>query len=86
MTFALTWCVNQNIFVGCLVTPLFLADSFHYTKKQKKNLYVGSDNNYFWCPVHIGSNWCTDKGVRDLQIAFLKLILLDLMTNIAMIY
>ena len=50
MTFALTWCAN--ICVGCSVTPTFFrqitsfSDSFPHTKKQKKNLCVGSFN-YF---------------------------------------
>ena len=42
---------------------------------------MGGDN-YFCCSIHIGSNWCTAKGVRDLKIAFLKVILLYLMTYI----
>ena len=34
----------------------------------------------------IGSNWCMDTGVRDLEAAFLRLILPDLMTDVAKIY
>ena len=39
-------------------------------KNKNKNLYVGSFN-YFSFTIHIGSNWCMDKGVRDLEVAFL---------------
>ena len=53
--------------------------------KNKKDLYVGSFN-YFSYTVHIGSNWYMDTGVRDLEVAFLKLILPDLMTDVAKIY
>ena len=66
------------------MTPIFFRqitfffDSFHYTKKQK-NLYVGSFN-YFSYTIPIGSNWYTDTGVRDLEAAFLRLIVPDLMT------
>ena len=66
---ALTLCAN--IFVGCSVTPTFFSDSFDYTKKQKKNMYVGSFN-YFSYTVHIESNWYMDTGVRDLEVAFFK--------------
>ena len=66
MTFALTLCAN--IFVGYLVTPTFFqqitsfSDSFHYTKKQKKNcaweVLIISHN------VHKGSNWYMDTDVK----------------------
>ena len=46
------------------------SDSLHYTKKQKKNLYVGS--YYFSYTIQIGSNWYMDTGVRDLEVAFFK--------------
>ena len=36
--------------------------------------------NYFSYTVHIGPNSYIDTGVRDLEVAFLRLILLDLMT------
>ena len=36
--------------------------------------------------VQIGSNWCIDTDVRDLEVTFLRLILPDLMTNAAKIY
>ena len=58
------------------MTPTFsrqitsFSDSFHYTKKQK-NLYVGSFY-YFSCTSHIASNWYTDTGVRDLEVALFK--------------
>ena len=89
MTSTLTWCTN--IFVGCSVTPTFFrqitsfCDSFHYTKKQNKNLYVGSFN-YFSYTSHIGSNCYMDTGVRNLELAFLRLVLPDLMTYVANIY
>ena len=60
------------------------SDSFHYTKKQK-NLYVGSFN-YFSYTLQIRPNWYLDTGVRDLEVAFLRLILPDLMTYVAKIY
>ena len=47
------------------------SDSFQNTKKQKKNLYVGSFN-YFSYTIQIGSNWCMDTGVRDLEVACFK--------------
>ena len=47
--------------------------------KNKRNLYVGSFN-YFSCTFQIGSNWYMDTGVRDLEVAFFRLILPDLMT------
>ena len=55
------------------MTPTFFrqitsfCDSFHYTKKQKKNLHVGSFN-YFSYTIQIGSNWYMDTGVRDLEV------------------
>ena len=33
-----------------------------------------------------GSNWYMDRGVRDLEVAFLRIILPDLMTYVAKIY
>ena len=36
--------------------------------------------------IQIGWNWCIDTGVRDLEVTFLRLILPDLMTNVAKIY
>ena len=53
--------------------------------KNKKNLYVRSFN-YFSYTIQIGSNWYTDTSVRDLEVAFLWLILPDLMTYVAKIY
>ena len=69
MTFALTWCAN--IFVGCLVTPLFLGRSllflilFIILKKLYKRSF-----NYFSYTIHIGSHWYMDTGVRDSEVAF----------------
>ena len=74
MTFALALCAN--IFVGRSVIPTLFRqitsffDSFHYTKN-KKNLYVGSFN-YFSYTIQKGSNWYTDRGLRDLEVAFFK--------------
>ena len=42
--------------------------------KTKKYLYVGSFS-YFSHTIQIGSNWYMDTGVRDLEVAFLSLIL-----------
>ena len=59
------------------MTPTFFrqitsfSDSFHYTRKQKKNLCVGSFN-YFSYTIQIGSNWYMDTGVRDLEVACFK--------------
>ena len=53
--------------------------------KSKKNLYLGSFH-HFSCTIRIGSNWYKDTGVRDLEVAFLRLILPDLMTYVAKIY
>ena len=36
--------------------------------------------------IHIGSNWYMDTGVRDLEVAFFRLILPDLMRYVAKIY
>ena len=36
--------------------------------------------------IQIGSNWYMDTGARDLEVAFLRLILPDLMTSVAKIY
>ena len=36
--------------------------------------------------IHIGSNWYMDNSVRDLEVAFLRLILSNLMTYVAKIY
>ena len=49
------------------------------------NLYVGSFS-YFSRSIQIESNWYMDTGVRDLEVAFLRLILLELMTYVAKIY
>ena len=59
------------------MTPTFFrqitafSDSFHYTKKQKKNPYVGRFN-YSSFTIHTGSNWYMDTGVRDFEVAFFK--------------
>ena len=53
--------------------------------KNEKNLYVGSFN-FFSYTIQIGSNWYMDTGVCDLEVAFLRLILPDLMTYVAKIY
>ena len=72
------------------MTPTFFrhitsfSNCFRYTKKQK-NLCVGSFN-YFLYTIQIGSNWYMDTSVRDLEVAFLWLILPDLMTYVAKIY
>ena len=75
MTFAVTW--SANILLDARWPPLFFrqitsfSDFSHYTKKQKKNLYVGSFS-YFSHTVQIESNWYMDTGVRDLEVAFIK--------------
>ena len=53
--------------------------------KNEKNLYVGS-LNFLSYPIQVGSNWYMDTGVCDLEVAFLRLILPDLMTYVAKIY
>ena len=53
--------------------------------KNEKNLYVVSFN-FFSYTIQIGSNWYMDTGVRDLEVAFLRLILPDLMTYVAKMY
>ena len=53
--------------------------------KNKTNLYVGSFN-YFSFTIHIGWNWYMNTAVRDLEVAFLRLIPPDLMTYVAKIY
>ena len=52
--------------------------------KNEKTLYVGSFN-FFSYTIQIGSNWYMDTGVRDLEVAFFRLILPDLMTYVAKI-
>ena len=47
------------------------SDSFHYTEKQKKKLYVGSFN-YFSYTIQIGSNWYMDTDVRNLEDVVFK--------------
>ena len=42
--------------------------------------------NYFSYTIHIGWNWYLNKAVRDLEVAFLRLIPPDLMTYVAKIY
>ena len=59
------------------------SDYFHYTNKT--NMYMGKFNNFSYT-FQIGSNWYMDKGVHDLEVAFLRLILPDLMTCVAKIY
>ena len=53
--------------------------------KNKKNLFVGSFN-YFSYTIQKGSNWYMDRGLCDLEVAFLRLILPDLLTYVAKIY
>ena len=53
--------------------------------KNEKNLYVGSFN-FFSYTIQIESNWYMDTCVRDLEVAFLRLILPELMTYVAKIY
>ena len=82
MTFAVT--LSANIFVGCTVTPTFFGRSLpcvilSIILKNKKNLYVGSFN-YFSYTIQIRSNRYMDTGMRDLEVAFLRLILPDLRT------
>ena len=74
----------------CSVTPLFLGRSlpfliFSVILKNKKNLDMGSFN-YFSYTIQIVSNWCMDTAVHDLEVAFFRLILPDLMTCVAKIY
>ena len=89
MTFVLTWCAN--IFVECSVTPTFFFGRslpfliLSIILKNENNLYVGSFN-FFSYTIQIGSNWYMDTGVRDLEVAFLRLIVPDLMTYVAKIY
>ena len=87
------WCVN--IFFWMLGDPTFFrqitsfSDSFHYTQiilKNKMNLYVGSLNYFSLYTIQIGSNWYMDTGVRGLNVAFLTLIIPDLMEYVAKIY
>ena len=47
------------------------SDSFNYTCKTKKYLFVGSFN-YFSYTMQIGSNWYMDTGVCDFEVAFFK--------------
>ena len=54
------------------------SDSFHYTKKQIKS--VRGKFNYFSYTIQIESNWYMDTGVGDLEVAFLRLILPELMS------
>jgi len=61
------------------------SDSFEYTKVQKKNLHVGGFS-YFAFTIHMGSNFRIITGVRDLDVAFLRLILPKLMTYVVKIY
>ena len=42
--------------------------------------------NYFSYTIQIVSNWCMDTAVHDLEVAFFRLILPDLMTCVAKIY
>ena len=42
--------------------------------------------NYFSYTVKKGSNWYLDTSVRDLEVVFLRLILADLIANVAKIY
>ena len=42
--------------------------------------------NYFSYTIQIGSHWYMDTGVRDLEVVFLRLVLPDLMKNVAKIY
>ena len=42
--------------------------------------------NCFSSTIQIGLNWYMDTDVRDLKVAFLRLILSDLMTSVAKIY
>ena len=75
----------MNSFVGYLVTPTFFGRSLSFLilsiilKNKKKNLYAGSFNCFSYT-IQIGLNWYMNTGVRDLEVAFLRLILPDLMT------
>ena len=81
--FGVTWCAN--IFVGYSVTPTFFRQitSFSDSDYTKNSL---ESFNYFSYTIQIGSNWYMDTGVRDLEVAFLRLILPDSMTYLAKIY
>ena len=88
MNFALTRCAN--IFVGCSVNPTFFGISLPFLSlsiilKNKKicTWEVLIISHYTF---HIRSNLYMSTGVRDLGAAFLRLILLDLMTYVAKIY
>ena len=65
------------------MNPFFFFPLF--SKKTKKNcsweVLVISHNT-----IQIGSNWYMDTGVRDLEVVFLRLVLPDLMKNVAKIY
>ena len=58
---------DPHFFFGRSLPFLILA----IIPKNKKNLYVGSFN-YFSYTIQIGSNWCMDTGMRDLEVACFK--------------
>ena len=85
MKFALTW--YANMFVGCSATPTFFRQITSFLipsiiLKNKKKICTW-EVSY---TIQIGSNWCMDTGVRNLEVIFLRLILADLMTHLATIY
>ena len=74
MIFAVSWSLVCEYFCWMLGDRHFFfrqitsfSDSFHYTKKTKENLYVGSFN-FFSYTIQMGSNWYMDTGVRDLEV------------------
>ena len=72
------------------MTPTFFGRSLTFfilsiIPKNKKNLYVGNFN-YLSYTMQIRSNWYMDTGVHNLEVALIKLILPELMTQVAKIY
>ena len=68
-------------FAGSLPFPIL-----SITLKIQKNLCTWEVLIISHNTIHIGSKWYMDNGVRDLEVAFLRLILSNLMTYVAKIY
>ena len=67
-----------HTFFGRSLLFLILSSILKNTKKS-----VHGKFNYFSFTIHIVSNRYMDTGVHELQVAFLRLILPDSMTQIA---
>lgn len=87
-----TFVLTRTFFAGCSVIPIFLTDHFLFwffriylsNKVKKKKKTARGSFNYFAFTIYIdiGRNFHITTGVCNLDVAFLRLILPELVTYV----